>query len=163
MSDGTTHRRRHVHLDGHAAGEHGAGRRLGHDHADDARPRTSTLTANVTSHDAEGDPLTTSYQWTRNGLDIAGATGATLDLALAGNGDRGDLIRVSVTVNDGSLRQRAGDSRARSRSSTARPVFSTDLQDRSDVAGGTANLDADASDPDGDTLDLQRHRPARRA
>ena len=59
------------------------------------RPRrrpTQTLTANVTSHDANGDTLTTSYQWLRAGLDIAGATNATLDLATAGNGDRGDLI-----------------------------------------------------------------------
>ena len=32
-----------------------------------------------------------------------GATGSTLNLATAGNGDRGDLIRVRATVNDGSL------------------------------------------------------------
>ena len=67
-----------------------------------AAPTTDqTLTANVTSHDADGDPLTTSYQWTRAGIDIAGATGATLNLATAGNGDKGDLIAVRVTVNDG--------------------------------------------------------------
>ena len=48
-----------------------------------------TLTATVTSHDAEGGTLTNSYQWTRNGTDIAGATGATLNLATAGNGDKG--------------------------------------------------------------------------
>ena len=50
------------------------------------------MTANVTSHDAEGSTLTTAYQWTRNGTDISGATGSTLNLATAGNGDRGDLI-----------------------------------------------------------------------
>ena len=39
-----------------------------------ASPTTGqTVTANVTSHDADGDPLTTSYQWTRNGTDISGA------------------------------------------------------------------------------------------
>ena len=69
-----------------------------------ASPTTNqTLTANVTSHDAESDPLTTSYQWRRAGLNIAGATGATLNLATAGNGDHGDQIDVSVTVNDGTV------------------------------------------------------------
>ena len=63
-----------------------------------------TLTATVTSHDAESDPLTTSYQWIRAGLDIPGATGSTLDLATAGNGDHGDLITVRATVNDGTVR-----------------------------------------------------------
>ena len=49
---------------------------------DQATPRTNdTLPATVTSHDADGDPFTTSYQWTRNGDDIAGETGATLDLS----------------------------------------------------------------------------------
>ena len=38
-----------------------------------------------------------------------GRHGSTLNLATAGNGDRGDLIRVRVTVNDGSLDERAGD------------------------------------------------------
>ena len=62
------------------------------------------VTAQVTSHDVESDPLTTSYQWTRNGTDIVGATNATLDLVLAGNGDKGDAIRVRVTVYDGTAR-----------------------------------------------------------
>ena len=67
-----------------------------------ASPTTGqTLTANVTSHDDEGVALTTSYQWTRATLDIPGATGATLNLATAGNGDKGDQIAVRVTVNDG--------------------------------------------------------------
>jgi len=69
-----------------------------------ASPTTNqTLTAAVTSHDAEGGPLTTTYQWTRNGTDIAGATGATLNLAVGGNGDKADLIAVRATVSDGLL------------------------------------------------------------
>ena len=43
---------------------------------DQASPRTNdVLSATVTSHDPDGDALTTSYQWTMNGGDIAGATG----------------------------------------------------------------------------------------
>ena len=33
-----------------------------------------------------------------NGVDIAGATGATLNLATAGNGDKGDQIALRVTA-----------------------------------------------------------------
>ena len=60
------------------------------------------LTATPAAQDPDGDPLTYSYQWTKNGTDIAGAMGATLDLALSGNGDRGDAIAVRVTASDGS-------------------------------------------------------------
>ena len=55
----------------------------------------------MTSHDADGDALTTHFQWTRNGTDISGATSSTLDLSVAGNGDEGDAIRVRATVDDG--------------------------------------------------------------
>jgi len=42
---------------------------------DQASPRTNDmLSATVVSHDTDGDTLTTTYQWTRNGTDIAGAT-----------------------------------------------------------------------------------------
>jgi YVTN family beta-propeller protein len=69
-----------------------------------SQPRTNdTLTASVTAHDADGDALTYSYQWTRNGTDISGASGATLDLSVAGDGERGDAIAVRVTASDGSL------------------------------------------------------------
>ena len=117
-----------------------------------ALPTTGqTLTATVTSHDAENDPLTTSYQWRRNGLDIAGATGATLNLATAGNGDRGDQITVRVTVNDGHATSAPVTSTPVTVVNTS-PVLSTDFPDRTDVVGDTASLDADATDADNDTL-----------
>ena len=37
--------------------------------------------------DLDADQLTYRYQWLRNGTAISGATAATLNLALAGNGD----------------------------------------------------------------------------
>jgi YVTN family beta-propeller protein len=60
------------------------------------------LTATVAAQDPDGDPLTYSYQWTKGGADIPGATGATFDLGVSGNGDRGDAIAVRVTARDGS-------------------------------------------------------------
>ena len=50
--------------------------------------------------DPDGDALTYSYSWLRNGTAIAGATAATLDLSQAGNGDRGDAVRVEVSAAD---------------------------------------------------------------
>jgi len=39
--------------------------------------------------DPDGSALTYRYQWSRNGAAIAGATTSTLDLSVAGRGDRG--------------------------------------------------------------------------
>ncbi len=67
-----------------------------------AAPTTNqTITATVTSHDPEGQAVTLSYQWLKNGSPIGGATGSTLNLGTAGNGDRGDQLSVQVTASDG--------------------------------------------------------------
>jgi len=59
------------------------------------------LQASVAAHDADGDAITYSYEWLRNGAAIPGAIGSSLDLSIAGNGDRGDTIAVRVTASDG--------------------------------------------------------------
>ena len=75
-----------------------------------AGPTTGqTLTATVVASDPDGDSLTYAYQWTKNGVDIAGATASTLNLATAGNGDRGDQIRVRATASDGLLFEQPRD------------------------------------------------------
>src|SRR5207244_2834288 len=49
-----------------------------------ASPKTNDLlSANVASHDADGDTVAYSYQWKKNGAAIPGATGSTLDLSAA--------------------------------------------------------------------------------
>jgi len=65
-------------------------------------PHTNdTLAATVTAHDVDGDQFTLSYEWSRNGTIIAGATSSTLDLSVPGQGDRDDYITVRVTATDG--------------------------------------------------------------
>ncbi len=60
-----------------------------------------TLTATPSGFtDPDGDPLTYHYAWTVNG-NPEGTDSATLDLSVAGNGDKGDTIEVSVTASDG--------------------------------------------------------------
>jgi hypothetical protein len=66
-------------------------------------PRTNdTLTATPAGFtDADGDSLTYHYTW-KNGSTTVGSDSNTLDLSVAGNGDKGDTISVSVTASDGS-------------------------------------------------------------
>ncbi|MFP5365198.1 MAG: DUF4082 domain-containing protein [Thermoleophilia bacterium] len=65
-------------------------------------PRTDqTLTATPSGFsDPDGHSITYAYRWLRDGTPISGATGSTLDLATAGNGDRGDRLTVEVTAAD---------------------------------------------------------------
>ena len=70
-------------------------------------PKTNdTLTATATKSDPDGDTVTLTYVW-KNGATVVKTTTAsasltdTLDLSLAGNGDKGDVITVEVTPNDG--------------------------------------------------------------
>src|SRR4029077_16553187 len=86
-----------------------------------------------------------------NGTDIGGATASTPNPATAGNGDRGDLIRVRATVNDGTLTSAPVTSSPVTVANSA-PVFSTNFLDRSNAVGSSPSLDADATDADGDTL-----------
>jgi VCBS repeat-containing protein len=53
--------------------------------------------------DPDGNPLSYSWAWYRNGAQISGQTATTLNLATAGNGDKGDSIYCAEMVSDGSL------------------------------------------------------------
>jgi hypothetical protein len=76
----------------------------------DTSPKTKdTISVSFDYADDDGDAQAgTSYQWQKKGpsdagfADIAGATGSSLNLATAGNGDKGDQLRVLVTPRDGS-------------------------------------------------------------
>ncbi|MSU78985.1 MAG: hypothetical protein EXS16_12930 [Gemmataceae bacterium] len=74
---------------------------------DSDAPRTNDmLTATVTASDVEGDALTYQYVWSVNGVTvqttITTATSNSLDLSVAGNGDKGDVVSVVVTPSDAS-------------------------------------------------------------
>jgi len=58
-----------------------------------------TATFRVSAQDSQGGPLT--YQWQRNGADIAGATSSTLVLPNRTLADNGTEFRVVVTENAG--------------------------------------------------------------
>ncbi|RYX82392.1 hypothetical protein EON83_19435 [bacterium] len=67
---------------------------------DNLTPYTSDLlTAKCVANDADGDVVTTTYQWKKNGQNLVGETAATLDLGKVGNGDKRDVIWVIATVS----------------------------------------------------------------
>jgi DNA-binding beta-propeller fold protein YncE len=68
-------------------------------------PKTNdVLTATATGTDVDGDTLTYTYTWQVNGLvrrtTTTSAATDRFDLKVKGNGDKGDLVTVSVTASD---------------------------------------------------------------
>jgi hypothetical protein len=119
---------------------------------DQDAPRTNdTLTATVSATDPDGDDVTLSYQWLKNGTVLSGRTSPTLDLSVAGNGDKGDALAVRVTASDGSTQSVPVTSSSVTVVNSP-PVFGQNLPNRTDAEGTTVNVNASASDPDGDTL-----------
>jgi len=71
-----------------------------------AAPTTNALvSAAANASDADGDQLRYSFTWRVNGLVRKTSSGLnasdSLDLSLAGNGSRGDVIVVELVVSDG--------------------------------------------------------------
>jgi hypothetical protein len=117
-------------------------------------PRTNdVLTANVTSHDPDGDTVTYTYQWTKNGSPISGATGPTLNLATAGNGNKGDAIGVTVTPNDGTVNGAVANAATTVTVADTAPTATVGLSSPL-TAGGLATATATDADVDGDTVNL---------
>ena len=119
-------------------------------------PTTSaTLHADATATDPDlramgaADPTTLSYEWFRNGTLIAGETGSTLELRLAGNGDRGDRIAVRVTASDG--RQRSTETASVDVVNTG-PSFTVSLTSSSPKTNDVVTATVVGTDADGDAL-----------
>ena len=74
----------------------------------DAPYTSDTLTATATATDVDGNLLTLTYEWRVNGTVVETVSGTssrsdTFDLSLAGHGEAGDVITVTVTASDGTL------------------------------------------------------------
>src|ERR671934_1892508 len=117
------------------------------------------MSTTVTKHDDDGDTVALSYQWQRstdNGAtwnDIAGETGSTLNLALAGNGNKGDKIRVKVTPNDGTVDGATVTSAAVTIVNSA-PTATVALSDSSPKTNDTLTATATRADADNDAVSL---------
>ena len=121
---------------------------------DQSNPITATvLSATITSHDPDGTPVSYTYQWIKNGVDISGATGTTLDLSVAGNGDRGDAIQLRVVGSDGFLQSSPVTSSAVT-VVNAPPAATVSLNSNSPDTNALLTATATVSDPDGDAVSL---------
>jgi hypothetical protein len=116
---------------------------------DSSAPRTNdVLHALAIANDADGDPFTVTYAWSRNGTTIPGANGPTLDLA--SYGDRGDVIVATVTAVDDH-----GGTRTASASATvadSAPVASLALNTTAPRTLDSIVATVSASDADGDAI-----------
>ncbi len=119
---------------------------------DQSAPQTSdTLSFTIgTETDADGDTLTPTYQWKINGEDIAGATGATLDLSQVGNGGRGDNISVVVTVDDGST-STSSESPQVTIQNTAPVIYDVAITPTDPLTNDILTANVSAGDADADT------------
>ena len=94
-------------------------------------------------------PITYTYEWSRNGNVVTGATDSSFDLSVAGNGDRGDTISVRVTASDGQLSSDASTSVVISDSA---PTAAVRLSNTAPATNAVVSATATASDPDNDPL-----------
>ena len=118
-----------------------------------ASPLTNDiLAANVTSHDVDGDGVVYSYQWFKDGVAIDGATGATLDLSAAGNGDKGDSIMVAVTPNDGEISGALVTSSAVTIGDSAPVMDSVTITPASPLTNDVLTAHVTSNDVDGDSV-----------
>ena len=74
------------------------------------------LVASATRYDADGDPMTLTYNWMVNGISqqttTTAATTDSFDLRPKGHGDNGDVISVAVVASDGTFVSRSRDASA---------------------------------------------------
>ena len=110
-----------------------------------APKRGDALSVSAATADPDGDALTLSVAWTRNGAVVPGATGTSFP---AGNQLKGDVISAAVTANDGDL----------SATSTATttivdsPAVLTSAAPDSAAYGAPLTFQLTATDPDGDAV-----------
>ena len=112
------------------------------------------VTATASGRDPDGDALAYTFTWTVNGAERRATTAASavdnFDLAVAGNGDRGDALSVAVTVSDGSLE--SGSASASTTVANTPPLAGVALIPAAPTTNTVVSAAATASDADGDQL-----------
>jgi DNA-binding beta-propeller fold protein YncE len=118
-----------------------------------AQPTTNeTLHADAFADDpdlsASGDHVTYAYEWSRNGVVLA-ASGPTLDLSVANNGDRGDTVSARVTASDGEQSAVASTSVVIADSA---PTAAVSVSNAAPTTDAVLTATAVGTDPDNDAL-----------
>ena len=114
-----------------------------------------TLQADARAYDPDlgptiaGNPVSYTYEWSRNGNLLPGAGSPSLDLSVPGTGDRGDTISLRVTASDGELVSVASTSIVISDSA---PTAAVSLSDSAPATKAVVSARALASDADNDPV-----------
>ena len=114
-----------------------------------------TLRADARAYDPDlaptiaGNPVSYTYEWSRNGNVLPGASSPSLDLSVPGTGDRGDTISVRVTASDGELVSVASTSVVITDSA---PTAAVSLSDSAPATKAVLSARAVASDADNDPV-----------
>ncbi len=119
-------------------------------------PKTNDLlVATPSATDPDGSVSGYGFQWQRNTgagwNDIVGETTASLDLSLAGNGDKADLLRVIVTATDGIDTSAPFQSSQLTVGNTA-PTTTVALSDHGPGTNATLTATPTGADADNDTV-----------
>ncbi len=112
--------------------------------------KADTLVATPVASDADGDPLSYTYEWFKNTATTKLAGESTSSLTVSQHGGKGDTFRVEVVANDGTASsERKSDSVtvANTAPAVAGVTASADA-----VEGAPVTITAAASDVDGDSL-----------
>ena len=114
-----------------------------------------TLRADARAYDPDlaptiaGNPVSYTYEWSRNGNVLPGAGSPSLDLSVPGTGDRGDTISVRVTASDRELVSVASTSVVITDSA---PTAAVSLSDSAPATKAVLSARAVASDADNDPV-----------
>ncbi len=111
----------------------------------------AVITLDAGATDPEGDPLTYAATGLPAGLSIDTATGLITG-TIAFTAAAGSPYNVSVTVRDGPTVDATDTFQWTVTNVNREPTFDQNLPNRTDPEGAVINLDAGATDPDGDPL-----------
>ncbi len=107
--------------------------------------RNDPIAAVVNAADPDGDPITLTYVWSRNGTAVPGATGTAYP---PGNQVKNDTISLSVTASDGTV---ATTSTANVVIADTPATLTSNAPDTA-VFGSAQAFQVTASDADGDPI-----------
>jgi hypothetical protein len=125
---------------------------------DNTTPTTNqVVTAIATSSDADGDALTYTFTWKVNSVVVSAVTSgpnssSSLDLAVVGNGDRGQTVLVEVVASDDALQSSVASASVVVGNSA--PTVTVSLSDASPRSNDVLVATANAQDADVDPLTL---------
>ena len=113
---------------------------------------SDTLSAAVSTSDADGDEVTVTYQWNVNGGVVTGLTGASVDPSDLSSFDAPFDVSVTVTPDDGTTNGESVTSAPVTVTNSAPTVDSVAISPDPWTSSDTLTAEVSTSDVDGDQV-----------